>query len=368
MRRSSDVMSSNFSSELNALQIELQSKVPKNSGVPVGTYTKVIVDQNGLVTRGLKLEESDIPNISIQRVIGLEGILGSITRDTPVVKQRRTIESGTGTKINYDKFGHVISSSRLLENDIPELSMSKISGLNKKIDDLMNMMNAGNDDTDIHTVNPGTHTKVSYDSSGRIIKGSSLEMEDLPVRLLSQLNLMESNQLNYVTIESMNRMQRLIDSKVSRPNVVYDDNYHTKVRFNSDGMMISSQPLSLSDLPKLSISDISDLRNELNSKVTSREISELRNDMNDLVGSTVTSRMRSFTSQLESKADKSELNSISRDIKNINGTVSRILTSLPPDSLVSNFEEFRQLLFNLVGRINVIESKLGIQSSTNIPS
>jgi len=54
---------------------------------------------------------------------------------------KKTDIIGTGCKVNYDRNGLIINTSNLLQEDIPELSIDKIIGLSKELDYIKSLIN-----------------------------------------------------------------------------------------------------------------------------------------------------------------------------------------------------------------------------------
>lgn len=77
-------------SDITGLQGALDEKLTKNTAIDAGTFTKVTVDENGLVTKGEVLTEADIPALSLDKVTNLNTKLEEIT----------TASSGLGTRLD----------------------------------------------------------------------------------------------------------------------------------------------------------------------------------------------------------------------------------------------------------------------------
>lgn len=67
-----------------ATQTALDGKVTANANITAGVYGKVSVDKKGLVTGGYDLEVGDIPNLAISKITGLQTALNGKTTESYV--------------------------------------------------------------------------------------------------------------------------------------------------------------------------------------------------------------------------------------------------------------------------------------------
>ena len=87
------------------------------------------------------------------------------------------------------------------------------------------------------------------------------------------------------TIESLKIDKQLLVNKDQKlkPGV------GCKIAYNSDGLVIGSEALTQSDIPKLSIEKISGLREELDSKYSGTEFTNLQKDLSGVYGHRISS-------------------------------------------------------------------------------
>ncbi len=80
-----------------ATQTALNGKVDKNNDITAGVYTKVAVDKKGLVTGGYNLVADDIPSLTISKITGLQTALNGKTTEAYVNASIQTaIQSSWG--------------------------------------------------------------------------------------------------------------------------------------------------------------------------------------------------------------------------------------------------------------------------------
>ena len=78
---------------VNALKINDQKRLDANKLIPPGISCKVAYDKNGLVLKGMGLEENDIPQLSIDKIDNLKRSLDSkaSSKDFDQFKNLKTI-------------------------------------------------------------------------------------------------------------------------------------------------------------------------------------------------------------------------------------------------------------------------------------
>jgi len=90
------------------------------------TYGVVTYDAYGLVTAGRALLGADLP-LATTTSVGAIRPGGELTVDsTGVLSHTNRITPGTGTRLDYDAYGHITGSSSLRDVDIPSLDAAKI--------------------------------------------------------------------------------------------------------------------------------------------------------------------------------------------------------------------------------------------------
>ena len=139
-----DNIHSHSTSDITGLDTTLSNKVTKNEAITGATKTKITYDSNGLVTGGVDLSTSDIPNLPQSKIINLETNLSSkIDKGVGVV-------GATKTKITYNNDGIITGGADLAEADLPDISQAKITNL---VTDLSNKQEILVSGTNIKTIN-----------------------------------------------------------------------------------------------------------------------------------------------------------------------------------------------------------------------
>lgn len=354
--------------KVRALTINDQLYLKKNTMIPPGIACKVAFDQNGLIIRTDKLSVTDIPELQIDHIIGLRAAMNDkVSRsdfdrlkvDLKEVQVKKGGVVGTGIKVGYDSNGLVVSVADLLAEDIPTLPMNKIEGLSEVIEYLKAQMTC---DNSIHVEHPSvvanTATKVTYDEHGHVIHGGKLGMNDLPVDLISKINILESripSMVSQVVIDGINKT--LLNKVDANPEI--KPGTYTKVRVDEKGFVTLGDQMTLRDLPQITINDIQDLREELNQKADRTAFMNL----SDTVSSITTSMQQisdvlSMRTEIKKKADASDVKSIESRLDSIQRTFDKIVNSIPGDTIMSEIERITSEMSNLGGRLSVIEKKL----------
>ncbi|HEJ1720209.1 phage tail protein [Pseudomonas aeruginosa] len=127
-----------------------------NTGVAVGTYTKVRVNAKGLVTSATSLTADDIPWLDASKLA--TGIL-------PVAR------GGTGNAIGQAATALKLASPRTLAIAGDATGSAAFDGSSNATLDIR-LVNTG--------VTAGVYTKVNVNSTGRVIAGSTLVQNDIP--------------------------------------------------------------------------------------------------------------------------------------------------------------------------------------------
>lgn len=308
-----------MSKVVNGLKIDSQSYIKSDIKLTPGIACKVAYNKDGVIIKTSKLESSDIPNISIDQVIGLRDQLKSNnsnkTINTDDILKRSSIY-GTGCKVNYDNHGLIINSTELNVEDIPEIPISKITGLQDILDELKSTPN--NVLVDNHqSVVPSTGCKITYDDKGHIQSSTVLSLSDIPNELICKINKVESNLTNLASQESVNIINKRINSKVESNNPI-DPGVYTKVYVDSKGLITKGEMLTISDLPKITINDIEGLTTELHDKISIEQYNNLRDELTIYMNSINMSKINSaINDAIKNKISIDKYYYLENNIKNI---------------------------------------------------
>jgi phage-related tail fiber protein len=222
--------------------------IQANPDIVAGTGIKITYDAKGLVLSSDSLILDDIPDIPTSKLTGQITTaqlpqLGNQTAQyyrvaidstgrviggsnpttlagygiTDAMQPNEAITAGTGTKITYDAKGLVLSSGSLIASDIPQLDASVIA--------------TGRFSTNflpfIDGLTPGTYTKVTIDSTGRVTAGES-------PTTLGEYGITDAIQANTPITAGTG----------------------TKITYDAKGLVTSSTSLVAADIPDLSATKI----------------------------------------------------------------------------------------------------------------
>lgn len=357
--------------ELNKLQIDNHSYITTNPSITPGIYPKIAFDSNGLVLKGLSLDPSDIPEISITQVSGLKSILDNIASAADIKKVSADIKSsiikrsnesiGTATKVNYDANGFVVSGSSLTPDDIPNLPMEKVEGLIDIIDIIKSVTDSASNIQSTRNIDnitkSGTYTKVSVDSTGRVTGGDRLSINDLPVDLINRLNDIELSVVNAAPLELVDRLSKSMLNKIDSVSSVRPSTY-TKVTVDSNGLVTKGANLTIDDLPELTIDSISGLKSELNRMAKYSDIADLNDSVSRIISNMQSiSDINQIKSSLNQKAEADALSRLEKEFRVVRDNVAQIEESIPSEFILSKLNDIDQKLTTIEGRLYVLENR-----------
>lgn len=360
---------------IKSIEIDHQGMLKSNVKIPPGIASKIAYDANGLILKGDKLLSSDIPIIQIDGVDGLRKILEGKLSKSDVDKVQRSgsnssLKKGdkiaaTGTKINYDENGLIISSADLGVDDIPIIPISHIANLQEELEIIKANTNHVVSDEDIPTINPGTFEKVTVGADGRVISGSNLSIDDIPMELITKINVLESqipSLASQVTVDSL--VHKLTDTLISNASIT--SGTYTKVTVDSNGLVIKGDKLTVKDLPKLSITDIDDLTKSLRDKANQSDLVILNDSVSSIVNSLdKIGDLTAIKNSLKTKAEDSEVKEISAKINNMQTVMDTLAEKIPNELIMEQLKQIQLELSTVAGRITVLETKIGLSDIYN---
>lgn len=269
---------------------------------------------------------------------------------------------GTATKVNFTSDGRIVSSSELLPSDIPELSIEKITGLQDILDGIKSHVTSKNieeSNFDVKTT-PGVYTKVKVDNLGRVVYGDKLSMDDIPIEFITRLNEIDSKLLDTISKDNIDKLFKILDKKLDAKPIITPGVY-TKVIIDENGLVTKGDNLSIEDLPELHTSDINGLDHILNDKASHSDIIELNNTMAKMLSSfNKIGDITSIKNSLSSKAADSEVKDIASKVKSIENSVNNIIDHMPSDMLANQLQQIQNELSSLDSRLLIIEKQLKI--------
>jgi len=199
--------------KISSILIDNQSFVKKNTNSRSSIGYKIYYDINGLIIKSEDLTEMDIPTLSIDKIKGLRRELNKKIDKSEINnmlnrEDRELVKSdiiGTGCKVNYDKNGLIVSTSNLLQEDIPILSIDKIDKLSDELSYIKSLIK--------------NNTNESKNDTNNIIevnkKKEKLTENDIPISIITRINNLDAKLTNFASKESVDNLFKLLDNKSS---------------------------------------------------------------------------------------------------------------------------------------------------------
>jgi hypothetical protein len=358
---------------VHQLKIDSQLHVKSNGSIPAGMSPKIAYDSNGLVTGGYQLDISDIPELPIDKIKTLKNSLDNIISEDDLEKAKKELSNkmikkgevvNTGTKVNYDINGLIVSSSDLLIADIPILPVTKIYGLEDTLTQLKEgyqnlsiTLNKEEDNTS--TIPAGTYTKITYDKNGNATAGNSLSINDIPSELISRINDVESRLTSFAPSSIVDALKKSIDGKLDS-NIITTPGIYTKIQVDKKGLVISGSTLDISDLPELNISNITGLDEKLRNTISIEQFNILNDTVSTLLNSADKIKdVSSLESRLDHFVTDTELGLIKYDIQDLNKLVTSLNENcVQVDAINDVIDQINLNLSTLEGKITSLENKV----------
>lgn len=362
---------------IKRIEIDNQSKLKSNKEIPPGVASKVAYDKNGLIINGYDLLVSDIPEISIDGVKDLRKLLedkvskyefNSLVEDYSFELTKVGDVVATGCKVNYDDNGRIVSSTDLSIEDLPELNIENIIGLDELIDSIKSQITSpvvNVEDKDVQ-INPGTFTKISYDENGHVISGTNLSDDDIPISIINRINELESKLPKFATNKSVESISKSLSKKLNSNESIKSGTYY-KVSVDSNGLVLKGEEsLKKKDLPELSIDDIVGLDFQLRSKADQEDLITINETISTILSNMdKIGNVLSFKSLIETKAKDEDVKLLTSRVESMQNLMNVLSTKIPNELIMEQLQQIQNELSTLSGRITVIEKKMNIENSFN---
>lgn len=338
------------------------------------TGVKITYNKYGQITASESLSEEDIPDISITKIKGLQDRLNEYASLDEVknvldIINKKTSKGniyGTGSKVSIDENGRVVGLGSLTAEDIPQIPIEKIKGLNDKLKSIINesRINAAQVyKEDPFKITPSTGVKISYDSKGRVTGSSNLEEADLPYSLISKVDELLNDVKEMVPMDTFNQLKEEISYKLISPVAV--PGVYTKVQIDENGRVVYGSDLSISDLPELTISDIIGLKEELEGYVKESTIGTIVEIISPQLNKI--DNLESENAELKQRVTKleSEISALRMFMGTITTQYNEIVKGSLGNEVVDEINRLRSTNSALSGRIAVLEQRLGLHDTSN---
>ena len=344
---------------LAGMKIDYQVHLKANKDIVPGIACKIAYDSKGLIVGAQELIVSDIPNLPIEKIIGLDERLADVAEkmnsiQTTAKAFEKWMSIGpivqSGIKVNYDEHGRIVSSANLLAEDIPELPMSKIVGL----EDALELIRSS-------AATPTIQPQIIKES-----KPVRITMDDMPSELFSRLNEIETRFSAYTPARIIENVNKTLRDKVDANPPIRAGKY-TKVQVDAKGLVTHGDQLEKSDLPDLGISDITGLTRVLQSKADRSDLNDIQASISQLMDtSKKIGDVLKISSQLSTKADDSELKSLAVQVSRIKRATESLTEMASGEMIMEELRKIRSELSILEGRVSVLESSKSASLDTSI--
>ncbi len=353
---------SNLKAMVASSSIDKQNTLKSNPKIQPGVASKVAFDANGLILKGEQLQPSDIPSLQINKIIGLQQALDNKTSSSEVTQMIDSLKQNinkssraavsTGIKVNYDENGRIISSSGLIQDDIPTLSLDKITGLKERLDLLERYHQDVISDNDKQPVSHSDNSALS---------NRTMTIDDIPNELIVRLNEIESKLTDLVSSTSFNAVAKSVEDKLDANTAPISAGTFTKVKVDSKGLITEGSSLTTKDLPELNINDINNLRETLSKKIDDTIFFELSNNVSTLISSmNRIGEVVKIRESIETKASDADLKTLTMRVDKLERLFSEIISKIPGELILSQLDSLSTEISNISGRLSVLETRLNI--------
>lgn len=304
------------------LELENANALKKNSTIKAGVATKVNYSKDGLIVNTLELDPTDIPTLSVTKIDGLMDMIDALDQKINKISNQKyipyTIKAGTGTKINYNSSGQIVSSTNLQPDDIPELPIEKIKGLKEYLE-----------------------LKPTEITVKEVEKNRKISEQDLPKSLFQRLNNIEE----LLAEKADKSIVTELSNKVNKPAekiINISDGTYTKLTID-DNKIIDGNILREDDIPAISIGKVKGLQKILNKLATDSSVTELRSLINLLTRS-YGSKMDILRDELQTKVNISDFAILENAVMHNDELVQEVLSQFPADDIKQQIIEIKDKL------------------------
>lgn len=308
--------------KVTKLELATLGSIKRNPDTKAGVGTKISYDKYGLVTGNISLDPEDIPNLSMTKIDGLNEALNQLDQKINNLSNKKNIEhliqAGTGTKINYNSNGQVVSSTSLKPEDIPELPISKIKGLKEYIE-----------------------LKPTEITVKEIEKRKELTEQDIPKTIIRRLNNVEELVNSKADKDLVNQLDQEIHSKPD-PIVNISDGIYTKIQIK-DKKIINGNILNDKDIPELETNKIKSLEKALSKLAPESSVIELRSLMS-LFSKTTGSQFNILRSEMENKVNYSDFVILENVVMHNDELVKELLDKIDIEKIRESIIEIKNKL------------------------
>lgn len=357
--------------KITGIEIDNQRKLNSNVRIPPGIACKIAYDSNGLIINGNKLSASDIPMLPIDSIDGLRKALDTKVSELDIRKIKMGDQQikksdkvvGSGTKVNFDENGLIISASDLMVDDIPDLPIDHILNLREELDIIKSTVSPVVDIKEPAKIAPGTFTKITYDETGKVLSGSKLSTGDIPIDLIEKINYLEEQVPSLAARSSVESLTKSLRDKLDANDMITPGVY-TKVSVDSKGLITHGDRLTIKDLPAINVDDIINLSTLLRSKADQTDLMALNDSVSSIINSlNKIGDIASIQNKLERKAEDQDVRDIASRINSLQQLMDTLSKKIPNELIMEQLQQIQNELSVISGRVTVLEKKMGISGS-----
>ena len=342
-----------------AFNIDKQQFVKGNKIVP-GIGIKVAYNADGLILSSGNLETNDIPQLPIDKINGLESIIELKASIVDVQEMRNNLANMYSHTSTAQTGCKVNIDEHGFVNDVSGLNVDDIPQLPiDKINGLIDALNEAKscvvkNTNDEYNINAGTGCKITYDEHGRVVSKSELSINDIPSEIITRLNNVESIMLHKADQSAVDVITNNMRNKIDS-KASTNSGIFTKVIVDANGLVTKGESLTKNDLPRLNIDDIESLRQTLANMLSLNDLDEINSNINDV--RTVAST-RLTADDIKGKADNDALHSLELRVTHVEELMNNVIEKIPGDMILKQLEQLTADISTISGRVALIERTL----------
>ena len=339
---------SNIEKEISRFKIDKQLVVKAEQPIHPGVGCKFQYSAAGLITSVMPLEESDIPQLGVNKIANLGALLSALPTSKEVESLKESIakvrEKGkpvlTGCKVNVDSNGVVTDVMELSSSDIPDIPITKVIGLESTLNQLTASLNAVNsvdfkvDDRSGDTMNTPSTPVVNR----------KITMADIPQELISMIHRIETEIPSSNVDNSIEYLSQMLYSKVNA-NPPIESGVYAKVAVDSNGLVCGGYTLSMEDMPSELKTTISTILDTISDMVHRDQFVDVLTKVNNMPNSAPVDYSGDIS------ALKKEIAEVKQSVNEVKYKLDKVISTLPSDQLTTTVQQ-------LMEKISVLESRM----------
>ena len=189
-----------------------------------------------------------------------------------LVNKDQKLKPGIACKIAYNSDGLVIGVEKLVQSDLPEITIDQISGLRSELDDKLSSSEIADIRNTLNTVYSHTGTvstgcKVNIDEHGFVNGVHNLLPDDIPTLPISKIDGLQTV-LDHLNSLENNRIKSTSDYRVN-PGT------GCKLDYDEYGRIINKHDLCMDDIPSELISRLNIVESNISTLASQKSLTNL---------------------------------------------------------------------------------------------